>query len=266
MEKTRLRVVVCVLCAMLLASLSCEKIDEMVFGKKDDEEIDPETFEKGKQQFAYYFTREVSAPRVVSNGILFTYLPKKGEREILLSGDFFSWSYSVPLHKGKYGGIYFYLLPKKLKKGKYTYRFRVDGKWINDPQQTNTMFDDYNLEISYFEVPHDTEFYFVNPIYQEGGDIVFFYSNLYAEEVHFTCNYYDFDPYRFSMQQDNRGIWTIRFREDELPPGTYYYNFIVDDVWQTDPLNHDIYEDSQGRKHSHIIITNNEVLPPPKEM
>ena len=49
------------------------------------------------------------------------------------------------------------------------------------------------------------------------------------------------------------GVWRVRIAP--LPPGTYYYKFLVDrSKWISDPENPDIHEDGFGGWHSVVRI------------
>ena len=62
--------------------------------------------------------------------VKFTYQPLiGGKHEVFLSGDFNNWSQTETLMK-EIDGIYETTL--YLKKGKYTYKFIVDGQWLTD--------------------------------------------------------------------------------------------------------------------------------------
>ena len=62
--------------------------------------------------------------------VTFSYQPLiGGKHEVFLSGDFNNWSKTETLMK-EINGIYETIL--YLKKGKYAYKFIVDGQWLTD--------------------------------------------------------------------------------------------------------------------------------------
>ncbi|MFH1288490.1 MAG: helix-turn-helix domain-containing protein [bacterium] len=70
--------------------------------------------------------------------------------EVLLIGDFNSWNTSgIQLKKDKTG---LWKLELELKPGKYEYKFIVDGKWQNDPVNTNTVLNSYGTTNSVKEI------------------------------------------------------------------------------------------------------------------
>ncbi len=196
----------------------------------------------------YYYVQEVGPPKMVADGILFTFGEDYGIVE--LSGDFIDWQYSIPLIKGRYG-VYYYLYQNPIKAGRYPYKYRVDGLWINDPLQTNMMFDSQNQELSYFTIDEDIEYYRSNPLYNDDGTLTFFYENEHALEVNFALNKYGFDTDRYRMEKGDDNIWRITV---SLMPGPYYYNFIVDGQWEVDPMNYNIATSDKDVKHSFVTI------------
>lgn len=245
-------------------------------------------YDRLKPQFEFYYTKEVGPPRIIPNkGILFTYIdrdvkpsahdthaaPKGGhdthmpkakhkkpdEKTVEVSGDFMNWEGAVPMIKGK-EGVYYYLheQPFKkeryvLKKGNYSYRYRVNGVWINDPSQTNFTYDNAGQKVSFFTVLKDVIFFRTNPLYHEDKTVSFVLSNTAARSVYFTTDRHDFDPRKFIMTFAD-GVWNITFDDEALPDGGYYYNFIVDGEWTLDPKNRNTFDDRQGRKHSFVLV------------
>lgn len=196
----------------------------------------------------YYRIQDVMPPRIVEDGILFTFAENYNEVEV--SGDFNNWESSIPLIKGIYG-IFYYLWQEPIKTGKYAYKYRVNGVWINDPLALNKTFDEGNQEISYFEIKKDLGFLRANPIYNDDGTVTFFYSNANAYEVVFTSAQLDFNTSRYLMTSNIDNIWRITLNP---PDGVYNYNFVVDREWKIDPLNMNVVKGNDNRLHSQVFI------------
>lgn len=225
----------------ILSFFGCSKEESPILEFSDADK----TYER---LLKYYYVQEIGPPKMVADGILFTF----GEdyNIVELSGDFIDWQYSIPLIKGRYG-LYYYLLQKPMKAGSYSYKYRVDGLWINDPLQTNIRFDSQNQEISYFIVDKDVEYYRANPIYNDDGTVTFFYENEEASDVNFALDKYGFDSYRYTMEKGDDNIWRINL---PLEGGRYYYNFVVDGKWEVDPINYNIVTSEKDVKHSFVTI------------
>jgi len=67
-------------------------------------------------------------------------------RQVMIAGDFNSWSaIATPMHSGSRPGEWRTRLP--LQKGRYRYRFVVDGNWVTDPNNQyveRNQFGEYN--------------------------------------------------------------------------------------------------------------------------
>ena len=217
-------------------------------GDKDVETIEQHEERMNRMEILkYYNIQDVMPPRIVQDGILFTFAENYDSVEV--SGDFNYWEDSIPLIKNSYG-IFYYLWQVPLKAGKYNYRYRVNGVWINDPLNSNTEYDNNNQEVSYFILDKDIGFYDKNPVYNSDGTVTFFYSNDIAREVMFTSDKLGFDSLRYPMIYSNN-LWTITLRAES---GNYYYNFVVDRVWEVGPLNMNVYKGNDGRLHSYTVI------------
>ena len=111
-----------------------------------------------------------------------------------------------------------------------------------------------NYDTKTFVLTNDIGFYEKNPIYNSDGTVTFFYSNNTAKEVMFTSDKLGFDSLRYPMTYSNN-LWFITLRPES---GNYYYNFVVDRIWEVDPLNMNVYKGSDGRLHSYILINYNQ--------
>ncbi|OEJ14703.1 protein kinase [Brachyspira hampsonii] len=221
-------------------------------GEKDTETIEQYEARMNRLEILkYYNIQDVMQPRIVNDGVLFTFAENYDSVEV--SGDFNNWEDSIPLIKSSYG-VYYYLWQHPLKAGKYSYRYRVNGVWINDPVNANIEYDNNNQVVSYFVLTNDVGFYEKNPIYNSDGTVTFFYSNDTAKEVMFTSDKLGFDSLRYPMTYSNN-LWVITLRPEA---GNYYYNFVVDRIWEVDPINMNVYKGSDGRLHSYILINYNQ--------
>ena len=91
-------------------------------GDKDVETIEQHEERMNRMEILkYYNIQDVMPPRVVEDGVLFTFAENYDSVEV--SGDFNYWEDSIPLIKNSYG-IFYYLWQVPLKAGKYNYRYR----------------------------------------------------------------------------------------------------------------------------------------------
>ncbi len=228
-----------ILLILAIILVSCAKEEQFVI---PTDNVDENAYLK------YYRIQDVMPPRIVEDGILFTFAENYNEVEV--AGDFNNWEGSIPLVKGIYG-IFYFLWQEPLKAGNYAYKYRVNGVWINDPLALNKTVDEGNQEISYFEIKKDLGFLRANPTYNNDGTVTFFYSNANAYEVMFTSAQLGFNTSRYLMTSNIDNIWRITLNP---PDGVYNYNFVVDREWKIDPLNMNVVKGNDNRLHSQVFI------------
>lgn len=171
---------------------------------------------------------------ITDEGVVFTYSDSTA-RQVFLAGDFNDWKTDDLAMERKSDGIFRKLV--KLSPGRYEYKFIVDGKWKNDPDNPNTVSDPYGGKNSVLVVPaYDRASSVQGALGQtesETGKAVFKYYNPDADEVYLAGEFNNWNPKQLAMQNDD-GEWTIAI---ELEPGEYEYKFVVDGNWTSDPLN-----------------------------
>jgi len=201
----------------------------------------------------YYDVQDVSSPRVVEDGVLFTFAENYNYVEV--SGDFNNWEGAIPLIRSSYG-VYYFIWQEPLEAGRYLYRYRVNNVWMNDPLNDQVVYDDFNQRVSYFEILEDSSAIynpniFKNPIYNDDGTVTFLYSDDLADEVMFTSDHLGYNTTRYSMTRRSDNVWSITL---DAPNGNYYYNFIINREWGVDPLNANVVKDDNDILHSYVLI------------
>lgn len=151
-------------------------------------------------------------------------------KQVYLSGTFNNWS-TLGLPMTREGNRW--AISINLKKGKHLYKYIVDGRWIEDPQNgwkendgqgnTNSVFFNYNYTFTL-----------------KG------YSD--AKKVFLTGSFNEWNPRQLRMKK-NRGPWEIRMYLEE---GIHSYKFIVDNEWILDPSNRMKRDDGQGNVNSFL--------------
>ncbi|MBK7172105.1 MAG: glycogen-binding domain-containing protein [Bacteroidales bacterium] len=153
-------------------------------------------------------------------------------KKVFISGSFNNWStMQSPMIKTDSGWIF----KIWLKPGKYTYKYIIDGKWKQDPN--NRLKED------------DTQ----------GGynSIVFVYNHLFrltgynnARKVILSGSFNNWKENELQMKPVAEG-WELPLF---LREGTYTYKFIVDKTWINDPDNPHIRPDGKGNLNSCMAI------------
>jgi len=85
-------------------------------------------------------------PRVLREGVLFT-LDAPGAASVCLTGEFTGWSRDG-LRMTRDGSDGLWKLTVDLEPGEYEYRFIVDGVWIKDPRNVDSVLNEFGQENS----------------------------------------------------------------------------------------------------------------------
>jgi hypothetical protein len=169
----------------------------------------------------------------LSAGTVRFFLP--GHREatsVFLSGSFNAWATGkTPMQSCDSGWV----VTLSLLPGKYTYKFIVDGKWIND---------------SYNKLREDDTFHGHNNVFFCYNHWFVLYGFPDAAKVVVTGSFNGWNREEIRMIRI-RGSWRIPLF---LREGTYTYKFIVDGEWITDPANKSTRPDGQGGQNSVVGI------------
>ena len=166
------------------------------------------------------------------NSAWFFLAGNKTASKVFISGSFNNWNTSQDPMKQVESG---WTADLKLRPGKYTYKFIVDGKWIPDPYN--------NLREDDGAGGYNSVIYCPNHTFQMKGSDG-------ARKVVVTGNFTNWNPKGLEMQKTSDG-WSLPIY---LRDGTYAYKFIVDNNWYTDPANNMTRRDNRGNVNSIISI------------
>ncbi len=156
----------------------------------------------------------------------------KEAKQVFLSGSFNSWSTSqIPMQICDSGWV----VAMKLRPGKYSYKYILDGRWTQDPFNKLKEKDTYN--------GYNSILYCYNYIFRLRG-----YTS--AHQVIVTGSFNNWHEKELKMLPIN-GSWLLQMY---LREGTHAYKFIVDKVWITDPDNKLKRPDGSGNFNSVIGI------------
>lgn len=152
-------------------------------------------------------------------------------KQVILSGSFNGWStMALPMTATERGWTQTVSLPP----GKYLYKFIVDGRWIDDPN--NLLRED------------DTHQGFNSVYFVENHEFIL--SAPSSKSVSVTGAFLNWSDQGIQMKQKN-GQWRLPVYIQE---GTHYYQFMVDGKAQKDPNNTQNIILSNGREASLLGI------------
>ncbi|HCT29344.1 MAG TPA: hypothetical protein DIW31_01100 [Bacteroidales bacterium] len=167
------------------------------------------------------------------NGIAIFFLPNNSKaQKVYLSGTFNDWStMQTPMHKSDSGWV----VAIKLQPGMYYYKYIIDGKWKEDPNNINRISDG---NWGYNSITYCYNFQFE----LKGKD--------YAQRVYVAGSFNNWNPDELKMSRTKSG-WVLPMF---LREGTHAYKFIIDGTWIIDPANSVSRPDGRGNINSFVGI------------
>lgn len=85
-------------------------------------------------------------PKVLKEGVLFSFNAPNAKR-VCITGEFANWSgEGIPMAMDSGDGLWKATLD--LEPGEYEYRFIVDGVWLKDPKNSDTVMNEFGQENS----------------------------------------------------------------------------------------------------------------------
>lgn len=152
-------------------------------------------------------------------------------RNVYIAGDFNDWKTSQLQMKKTPSG---WELPYVLGPGNYQYKFIVDGQWITDPANPNTVESKNGKKNSFLVIGANYTFTLPG------------FSN--AKTVYLTGDFCDWAPRAVPMKKGPNG-WEAAIY---LGRGKHTYKFIVDGKWILDPQNK-LWEDNEYGTGNSVI-------------
>lgn len=157
-------------------------------------------------------------------------------RRVYLSGSFNDWRPSeLLLNKTSTG----WHLPLYLADGTHTYKFVVDGQWIEDPKNEKRVPDGVRAFNSVIELGKPYLFKLTG------------YTD--AKQVFVMGSFNNWRGFELLMNKTSAG-WQLAY---SIPPGNFEYRFIVDGKQITDPANNITTSDTRNRGNSFLVIDPN---------
>ncbi len=154
-------------------------------------------------------------------------------QEVILSGTFNGWNErELKMNKVAAG----WELHAELPPGRYEYKFIVDGDWIHDPLNKETVRNEHHTLNSILLVTLPVT------ISLKG------YTD--ARMVLLTGSFNNWNEKKLQMERTSEG-WTTTVN---MPGGKNTYKFIVNGKWITDPQNPIIEDDGHGNKNSVLFV------------
>lgn len=168
-------------------------------------------------RYGYNRFRNKSAFAIKDSMVMFFHRFDRGVNRVMLAGSFNDWNPDqLQMIKTDSGWV----LPVKLKPGKYWYKFILDGNWTTDRDNRLSENDGLGNVNSVFYVP--------NELFKLDG-----YQS--AKKVILAGSFNEWNETELQMQPSATG-WQLPVY---LADGTHTYRFIIDKNWISDPSNPD---------------------------
>lgn len=183
-----------------------------------------------------------SAPVVRHRSVLFTYQQTAFARYVGIAFETEDFQIIHPFKRNQHG-VYVFLFNPPEESGNLDYRIVVDGLWMPDPKNTDTVRDHRGNVLSRFTYSLPAKTVLESPRIASDGVVEF--NMRYAEgtRVYLTGDFTNWEPFMIEMEEVSPGLYRASRR---LAPGNYEYCFIVNGSRITDPLNPSFNTDSYG--------------------
>ncbi|WP_229689073.1 glycogen-binding domain-containing protein [Puia dinghuensis] len=161
-------------------------------------------------------------------------------RDVYLAGSFNKWNPGeLPMSKGAYG----WTIDLYLAEGTYTYKFLVDGKWMEDPANGARLPDGHNGFNSMLRLGEPHRFFLKG------------YTS--ARSVALAGSFNEWRTNDLLMHRTPEG-WELPYT---LGPGNYQYKFVVDGKWITDPADSlFVFDRDNHSVNSYLIVQPNYIF------
>lgn len=190
---------------------------------------------KNSYGFKYYaYNLSFSTIKPVTNGnAKFRLSGFNNANQIVVAGSFNKWNeHQLKMRKTKEG----WALDLQLKPNIYQYRYIVDGLWMEDPQNSNKVKNEFGEHNSVIDIQQPYTFVL------DG--------HLEAQEVFLAGSFNQWKKEQLPMKKGKHGwMYTLK-----LSAGKHHYKFIVDGKWIIDPSNSVKEFDFDGNINSVCMI------------
>ena len=203
--------------------------------------------------FAVIEARGPRPPFIVDGKVIFTYMQPEPAR--FIAAAFAHEDFTVMHPYKRYtpeGGSEVFVLAYPVPPSVETlvYRIIVDGLWINDPANSDTIIDINGIRLSRYRIPQrDVARSF--PRVNGTGDVTFVYEGISGRNVSVAGSFNSWDPFMYPLRESSPGRYETTLR---LSPGEYVYHFIVDGGAVRDPGNPAERYDRNGNRYSYFTI------------
>ncbi len=196
--------------------------------------------------------KTVTAPVIVENNAVFTVQGVYRSVGIAFSHE--NWAETHYFQKNRHG-IFVFVLPIPFEvSSPLLYRLVIDGVWCKDSANPQTLKDfSTGTSFSVLDIPFRSKQVYGtwNPADSKDGYVTFYYKGKPEQFIYVTGNFSNWDPFLYEMEEQAPGEYWLKLL---LPPGTYYYVFIIQGEKVPDPLNNRVVYTKEGKPVSELVV------------
>ncbi|MEM5947352.1 hypothetical protein WKV44_02235 [Spirochaetia bacterium 38H-sp] len=175
--------------------------------------------------------KKAEAPHIYDGNLVISYQGHGTEKRvgIALSTEGFKQIHTMAKNPNN---IFVYVIKPPRDVDTITYRFVIDGIWMPDPANPNTIRDREGIILSLAKIPLQSLPEISPEI--DGNTVIFTYRTEPGKKVTLVGEFCNWDPFLLVMQEVSPGVYQRKLR---LPAGSYAYYFFVNGKRVADPLN-----------------------------
>jgi hypothetical protein len=189
-------------------------------------------------------------PEIIGTKILFSYRPDLPIRHVGIAFAHESFS-RVHDFTRTAQGIYVYLYAPEASVDRVAYRFVVDGMWITDPDNPQTIIDSTGTVMSVFRFSGVFPEALPGPRVSGKGEVELYYYGAPGKRIYLTGDFTNWEPFLYRLVEFSPGSYRFSL---PMPPGVHRYQFIVDGATVIDPLNPEVVIRGDGRRVSVLVV------------
>lgn len=202
---------------------------------------------------------ESGTPRIYNNSVIFTYQdpnPARNARIRYVGAAFRSESFTkIHTFERNSNGVFFLVYQVPPDQSVLEYRLVVDGVWIADPQNDNSVLaTEDGVKLSRVDVPQEPRIAPASPRMLPGDRVQFVLDTKPGEMVYVAGSFNNWDPFMHQMEEQAPGHYVLTIR---LNPGTYYYYYVYGGMQVPDPRNIHSGFDAEGDRVSMFQVAMN---------
>ncbi|QEN09396.1 hypothetical protein EXM22_15940 [Oceanispirochaeta crateris] len=193
---------------------------------------------------------EAGPPEVWRDHLILTSKPNRQARFVGAAFSIDSYQQIYSYQKNEHG-VYFLILPLPSEEV-VDYRIIIDGIWIEDPENPNSIRDRNGLHLSRLTFPPEQRVRQLSPVLRdEKGTVEFYIQTSPGKRVYLAGDFNRWDPYMTALREKEPGLYSAVL---SIKPGRYAYYFLIDGEPVPDPLNFQKNQDLTGKDVSILYI------------